>query len=465
MTGGTPATNTGGTPAPAPAPTARGTTDPVPAPAPAPAPAARTVVFASAPNLGTNILDYSDKAGIKAFEKATKALKSEYDGGKSNVAVFKEQLSDHAQVNGWAGKNNADIINIPTDGTNRALGTKDLIHEYSQLSKTTITTWALNNIVGKATRAYQNNYNMVMCLNASMTDDCRARMSLKKANYTVGQVEIAALLYKELLKRAEVDTKASCAVTRLELYCLDAKMIEVNYDINKFVAFVEECETKLAAHGETVSSEDLLLNIFKALLVVKDKKYREKMEKLKDDWLNSEVTLTSAILLSKAESSYNVRIEQSDWMALSPEEEKIVAMQATYDNQIKDLRLQLKAAKQGGNRRSQGRSNTNNNNGNEDNGNKPRTSTRYKDAEWKMTNSKGLKTQQRNGKTYYWCLHHNDGKGKWVLHKLEDCKNAEADKAKDDSDTKSSAKVMAAVDDGGEENDYSDDDTVKSVQE
>lgn len=53
-------------------------------------------VFASAPNLGTDILDYADKAGIKAFEKATKPLKSEFDGGKSNTTVFKEQLSDHA---------------------------------------------------------------------------------------------------------------------------------------------------------------------------------------------------------------------------------------------------------------------------------------------------------------------------------------------------------------------------------
>ena len=47
-----------------------------------------------------------------------------------------------------------------------------------------------------------------------------------------------------------------------------------------------------------------MLNIFKGLAVVKDKKYREKMKKVKDDWLNSEITLTSTTLLSKIESSY-----------------------------------------------------------------------------------------------------------------------------------------------------------------
>ena len=104
-------------------------------------------------------------------------------------------------------------------------------------------------------------------------------MSLKKKSYTVQDTQIAALLYKELLKRAEVDTKASSAVTRLELYNLDTKMIELNYNITAFVAFIEECETKLATHGEQINSEDLMLNIFKGLAVVKDKKYREKLEK------------------------------------------------------------------------------------------------------------------------------------------------------------------------------------------
>ena len=30
-------------------------------------------------------------------------------------------------------------------------------------------------------------------------------------------------------------------------------------------------------------------------------------------------------------------------------------------------------------------------------------------------------TRQWGGKTYHWCTHHNDGKGKWVLHKPSEC--------------------------------------------
>lgn len=442
-TGGTPAPATGGNPASVPAPAAAtGGTAP------------RAVVFAAAPNLGTNILDYADKTGIKAFEKATKSLKTEYDGAKGNSAVFKEQLQDHAEVNGWAGFNDSDIIHIPTDGNDRANGYKNLITEFSQLSTTAVKRWAENKICGQANRIYQNNYNMVLCLNSSLSDNCRARMSLKKSSYTVRDTPIAALLYKELLKRAEVDTKASSAVTRLELYNLDAKMIELNYDIGAFVAFVEKCETKLASHGEQINSEDLILNIFKGVAVVKDKKYREKMEKLKDDWLNSEITLTSTSLLLKIESSYDVRVEQGDWGALSPEEESIVALKASYENDIKDLRLKLKAA-QG--RSSRGRRPGNSNKSEEKKDDEGTNRRSRPDPQWKMENPDGLTTLKKNGKTYYWCLNHNHGKGKWVLHKVEDCRNGPPPEKDDDSASKKSLKkaYAAVAEDSDNEDEYS----------
>ena len=417
-----------------------------------PAAAPRAVVFAAAPNLGTDILDYADKAGIKAFEKATKPLKSEFNGSKGNTTVFKEQLEDHATVNGWSGMNDADIIHIPIDGNDRVNGYKNLISEFSQLPTATITAWARNKICGQDTRIYQNNYNMVLCLNASLTDDCRARLSLKKKSYTVQDTQIAALLYKELLKRAEVDTKASSAVTRLELYNLDSKMIELNYNITAFVAFIEECETKLATHGEQINSEDLILNIFKGLAVVKDKKYREKMEKVKDDWLNSEITLTSTTLLSKIESSYNVRIEQGDWGSLSPEEESIVALKASYENDIKGLRLKLKTAQSKKSRKRRV------GHGGEKEEDDP-TTGRRQEPEWKSSNPDGLIVLKKNGKIYYWCLNHNQGKGKWVLHKIEDCRNGPLpQKVKDDDSTskRSLKKAYAAVaEDSDNEDEYS----------
>ena len=52
-------------------------------------------------------------------------------------------------------------------------------------------------------------------------------------------------------------------------------------------------------------------------------------------------------------------------------------------------------------------------------------------AEWQFQNPDKKKTVKKTIKvkgvetevTYYWCPHHNQNKGMWVRHKLEDCKN------------------------------------------
>jgi hypothetical protein len=47
------------------------------------------------------------------------------------------------------------------------------------------------------------------------------------------------------------------------------------------------------------------------------------------------------------------------------------------------------------------------------------------DDNWKTISPSGPgpHTKQHSGRTYYWCKNHHQGKGKWVLHKLEECKN------------------------------------------
>ncbi len=44
------------------------------------------------------------------------------------------------------------------------------------------------------------------------------------------------------------------------------------------------------------------------------------------------------------------------------------------------------------------------------------------ESKWKLTAPKQTEPKQKvvEGKKYYWCPHHNDGKGKWVLHTLSE---------------------------------------------
>lgn len=247
------------------------------------------------------------------------------------MIAFREEIRDKANDHGWDGEEAVNIINIPKDGTDPNNGKVDILDKYGQLSKRTLETWAINFVTGKKNRRAQNNHNMVKALKKSISSEVRAHIAMKKSDYTVSNIEIAPMLYKCIMGRAEVDTKSTCAVTRRDLSRLPNKMEELNYDVTQFVDFVKQCINKLENRGESMNEQDLVLNIFDALKSVKDKSFCEKFMKLEDEFMMGEVTFTPEDLLTKAETNYKVRVQTEQWESLSPEEEEIVAMQATIN--------------------------------------------------------------------------------------------------------------------------------------
>jgi hypothetical protein len=209
--------------------------------------------------IDNNVLDYTDKADIKKYEKATSKLNNEFDGKSEQMTVFKGDLDLHASNNGWNnGGNNSDIIHIPTLANNAI--NHDLIKEYSQLTIEDITAWARANVVGQNTRKAQNNANMYQCIYNSLSTKMVNRMLLEREKFTIGQTPIAALFYKIIMGHSNVDTLATISLTRHLLATLDAKMIDLNSDIRKFIVYVQELRNKLAQYGAT--SEDTLVNLF-----------------------------------------------------------------------------------------------------------------------------------------------------------------------------------------------------------
>ena len=51
------------------------------------------------------------------------------------------------------------------------------------------------------------------------------------------------------------------------------------------------------------------------------------------------------------------------------------------------------------------------------------SNTNRKVPKWKLENKDGNQTLEQSGKTYYWCMRHNNNKGMWVLHKPHQCRN------------------------------------------
>ena len=331
--------------------------------------------------------------------------------------ILQSQLQVKATNFGWNNIDTSDIINIPNDPANPNM-TLDLIQSVSLLTTETISAWARNNVVNQPTRRAQNNYMMYLTLVNSLDNNTQATMELEKANYTIEDTHVAALYFKILMSKAQIDTQATIALTRTALTRLDEKMLELNSNISEFNKFVKNCRLKLNSRG--ADTTDLLIHLFIGYKSARDSKFVETIEKVEEDYLyGKHPDLTAEHLMAQALTAYQVRTEAKVWGHLTEEQEMIVAMRAEIKGmktpKIKDKRLKLDT--------------------------KPKKK-KYKDSSpnttdtrWQEKNSDNKTTISKNGITYRWCTHHRQGKGLWVTHTLEDCKN----KKRDDSSSNSNS--------------------------
>ena len=412
----------------------------------APAVPAVPPAFALTPGvLDLTIIDYDGKAGKKLFEAATRRLGETFDGSSDKLMVLQEELTRKATNFGWNNHDTSDIINIAPIAA-IPLTTCNLIQEYSQLSVEVLTAWATANLVNMQTRKAQNNYNMYSSLFNTLDADRKASMALERDSYTIQGTPIAALFYKTLMSKAEVDTQATIALTRTALTRLDQKMLELNSDIPLFNLFVKGCKRKL--NNRKADSNDLLINLFTGYKAARDSDFLKTIQDIEKDYLHGKTpTLTDDDLMSQALVAYQVRFESKVWGALSHEQEMIVAMQAKIDG-LKDSRLKV---------------DTRSKKKKERKANIPGPEKKKYESDkfdWKNKNARNLKTMAKSGTTYYWCKHHNHGDGMWVTHKLADCRNkARDDRANtnegEDEDTMANAAIAAMDDDNSSDEDES----------
>ena len=151
--------------------------------------------------------------------------------------------------------------------------------------------------------------------------------------------------------------------------------------------------------------------------------------------------MTANSILTKADTFYQVKVQNNTWCEFSKEEEKLVSMEATF----KDLNLRLEQAnKKAKRRQSSANESSRDGNKNQSSKNVPK---------WKLENPKKEKKLKKQGKTYYWCPRHNNDKGMWVLHKPDQCRNkprstkatAEKKENKDERDDSNQEQAMPVI--------------------
>jgi hypothetical protein len=167
--------------------------------------------------------------------------------------------------------------------------------------------------------------------------------------------------------------------------------------------------------------------------------------KAKDSEFTREKCLNADELMVFAETLYSLMIEDSTWGTHQNQEEQI----GPLTSGIKLLKSQAASKKNNSektnkkNKCPSGDDKNTKDNNNKDDKKESQNGVCRLDA-----SSGQAKTKTVNDKQYWWCPHHQDGKGQWVRHQPEDHKfKDDANKTKKGNDVRNTPKagVAAAV--------------------
>ena len=355
------------------------------------------------------VLDYSTRQGIEIFKAATRSLYEDpadnYDVDAAGLQTFLGLLQHRGNISSWDFEVprdvNDNLINLHNLLTNHGTFTLEHIKEFS------------DTYVHSKVRAAQMNMQIVKCILASLSLVGFRKVQTWHAQWHIKEVPCSLLLIKIIIREAYIDTQATTRILREHLSSLPVKLAEFKGDITQLNSFVIVTKDQLSARGETTT--DLLANLFKGYLSSQDKNFREYMEKKQEDYDEGK-DYTSESLMELASNKYKTLVENGKWMSKSPEEEKILALEA------KLAKLTKPAASSNNTKTGQNKSNTS---GTSSSGNKNnRRRSRNKEiAPWKLQfpGQAFISAGQPkivNGRKYYWCHKHR----MFTAHKSSECR-------------------------------------------
>jgi len=220
--------------------------------------------------------------------------------------------------------------------------------------------------------------------------------------------ESGVLLFKLIMQKAVVDTRATSSFFRENLTSLDSYITTIDSNIELFNQYVNINRAGLQARGE--STDDLIINLFKAYLNVADQSFVEYMKKKKDDYDEGTTVLEPETLMTHALNKYHILVQERKWKSMSPQDEQLVALKAQYE-QLRDANLRLARSISG--------KKTTKGDGKKQKGKKGKQQQKQQEP-WKKEPPKDGDPQTKivNNKTYNWCSQHEA----WTFHTDADCR-------------------------------------------
>jgi hypothetical protein len=182
---------------------------PVPQAQPAPpVPVPVVVDFARTPaQAQPDLLDYKNSTGdAKIFAKATSPLETTFSLTKPNVTVLLSEITTRTKAMSWGG-----LMQVTVNAVNM-----NFLESYGRITLPELHNH-VNTFIDNGNRIAQNDYQLYLCMAASVDSDTKETMESERADYLAGTIippgaagpdlnESGLLYVKKLLSIAQADT-------------------------------------------------------------------------------------------------------------------------------------------------------------------------------------------------------------------------------------------------------------------
>jgi hypothetical protein len=350
--------------------------------------------FCLAPAYNNRVpLNYNERRDAQVYYKGCEALEGDPYNGKG-LPEFLARIATKARQFEWM-----EILTIDN---------RNFLPNYADITAAQVRQAAMD-YQSQNDRRAQNSNMLYNCLSKSITTDIHTKVTTNTARYDLPiptgpnpddppEYRYDGVCFlKAIIDETYTNTLNNAAVARSNLTNLATYMKALpESNITEFNAYVKRNTQELAAANETTN--DLLVNLFNGYRECKDKRFRDWITRIEDDWLFRRLPLANdgLALLELTENYYKDHVMRSLWMRLDEDQETIIALKAQLKQQ-KQPKQQQKTNK--------------------------KSNQKARTDAWKLQPPKKgephKKTTTINGKeyTYHWCHHHR----KWTVHHPKDC--------------------------------------------
>jgi hypothetical protein len=167
---------------------------------------------------------------------------------------------------------------------------------------------------------------MSECIMKTLTPAARVRLLPFRGDYKIDDVIYAPLLHKKIMALATINSVATTNTLRSNLRKLPTYCSTIKGDIELLHSSFNANYTQIIARGATVNNPTGIL--FSVYMVFPCHNFRSYIKRRQDAYTYGTLTLTHEELIMLATNKFNLLKQEAMWGAKSPNEDKIVAMQA-----------------------------------------------------------------------------------------------------------------------------------------